>query len=349
MSKDPKVLIIWPDVKGGMQTVINLYCESEILKNKILTLSSYKDGSIMSNLIFFGKFLVKYINSLLKYRSIKIVHIHTASKGSFLRKSISAIIAKLFNKKVILHIHSGEFLSFYNKSPRFLKRYIKGVLDKCDVVITLNNNLNTSISKKCSNNNIQVLYNPTILKYIPVRKSNITKVLFLGLMGKNKGVYDIIEAARYIQSDSIQFHLYGNGEVLKVRELVNEYNLKNKVIVHGWISGNDKEKILQESDIFILPSYSEGLPMSILEAISYGLPVISTPVGGIPDAVKDGVNGFLISPGDYKALAQKINAIANDKELSKQMGNESYRIAREKFDINVIINQLDSLYNAVAL
>lgn len=349
MSKSPKVLVVWPDVKGGIQTLINLYSESEILKDKLLTLSSYEDGNISSKLAVFGSFLVKYTNSLLKYHSIEIVHIHTASKGSFLRKSISVMIAKLFNKKVILHIHCGGFDNFYNSSPRFIKRYITAVLNKADMLITLANSLKTGVSKKCSNSNIHVLYNPTILKHMPVRESHTTNVLFLGLMGKNKGVYDIIEAAKYIQADNIKIHLYGNGEISRARELVSQYGLENKVIVHGWISGDDKEKILQSSDIFILPSYSEGLPMSILEAISYGLPVISTTVGGIPDVVEDGVNGFLISPGDYKSLAQRIITIAEDKDLSKRMGQESYRLAREKFDIEEIINQLDSLYSSVCV
>ncbi|OGH95159.1 MAG: hypothetical protein A2039_09710 [Candidatus Melainabacteria bacterium GWA2_34_9] len=87
--------------------------------------------------------------------------------------------------------------------------------------------------------------------------------------------------------------------------------------------------------------------MSILEAMSSGLPIISTPVGGTPEAVEDGVNGFLIQPGDYKALAEKIDLLASNKELREQMGQESFRIAKEKFDINIIINQLKELYEEV--
>jgi len=103
----------------------------------------------------------------------------------------------------------------------------------------------------------------------------------------------------------------------------------------------------KNADIYILPSYNEGLPMSILEAMTYCLPIISTPVGGIPEAVHDGVNGYLINPGDCKALAEKIELLATDKPLREQMGLASYKLVQEKFDINVIIKQLKEIYQDV--
>ena len=99
-----------------------------------------------------------------------------------------------------------------------------------------------------------------------------------------------------------------------------------------------------DADIFILPSYNEGLPMSILEAMSYGLPVISTPVGGIPEIVKDGVNGYLIFPGDNEALAEKIELLAKNKELRLRMGQENYKLVSQKYNAGTIINQLKILY-----
>ena len=166
----------------------------------------------------------------------------------------------------------------------------------------------------------------------------------MGRLGKRKGVYDILEAAKRIKSDNIRFYLYGDGDIESFKRLILKYNLENKVFLLGWASGKDKEQVFKCADIYILPSYNEGLPVSVLEAISYGLPVISTPVGGIPEIVQDKVNGFLIEPGDYYSLAEKIEILANDKELRYKMGRESFRIAKEKFDIAIISLQLKNLY-----
>ncbi len=124
---------------------------------------------------------------------------------------------------------------------------------------------------------------------------------------QKKGVYDIIEAAKRIENPNVVINLYGDGELEIFEKLIQENNLQDKVKIKGWISGEQKNKAIKESDIYILPSYNEGLPMSILEAMACGLPVISTPIGGIAEAVKDGVNGYLIQPGDYEALTEKIN------------------------------------------
>jgi len=168
--------------------------------------------------------------------------------------------------------------------------------------------------------------------------------LFLGKLCRNKGVYDIIEAAKQVKSDNIKIYLYGDGDYKHFQKLIESNNLQDKMFISGWISGDKKEKIIETSDIFVLPSYTEGLPISILEAMVNGLPIISTPVGGVPEAVIDEVNGFLIESGNYNALADKIELLANNKELRNKMGQESFNIAREKFDISVIVNQLKGIY-----
>ena len=171
----------------------------------------------------------------------------------------------------------------------------------------------------------------------------------MGRLEKRKGIYDIIEAAKYIKNPDVIINLYGDGNPEEFQKLVMDNNLQEKVQIKGWISGDKKNEIFQASDVLILPSYSEGLPMSILEAMAVGLPIISTPVGGIPEAVEDGVNGFLIQPGDYKALAEKIDILANDKQLREQMGQNGYKIAKEKFDVDVVIKQLKEIYNKFSI
>lgn len=345
MNTQPKVLMIGShsSVTGGMSTVIELYKAYNIFEDYAIFLASYKRGSVIYRIAFFIKFLFIYFYKLIMVSSIKIVHVHSSYKGSFFRKAIILNIAKFFNKKTIFHLHGSEFSIFYKKSPSFIKKMITNTLDKTDLIIVLSEQWKSAILNISTNKNVKVLYNPTVMKELNAIQPESIKIACMGILCKRKGTYDIIEAAKYINSD-VEINLYGDGNIEEFKKLISDNNLQQKVKIIGWISGKEKDEALKNSAIYILPSYNEGLPMSILEALAVGLPIISTPVGGISEAVENGVNGFLIQPGDYQSLADKIDLLANDKALRSQMGQESYKIAKEKFDIKIIIKQLQDLY-----
>ena len=122
-------------------------------------------------------------------------------------------------------------------------------------------------------------------------------------------------------SDKIELHIGGGGEVEKLKEMISKYDLEDFVYYEGFVSGKKKETLLNECDAYILPSYTEGLPVSILEAMSYGKPILSTPVGGIPEVVKE--NGILFQPGDLSAIRNAIDIIASNKSKRKEMGLKS--------------------------
>lgn len=344
--KKPEVLIIGPKAQGGISSVLDLYKDFGLIDNKkVGFLASYKSNNALLRLIVFGLFLIEYIWILLTNNELRIIHIHSASEGSFYRKYFVFKLAKLFDKKVIYHIHCPGFCEVYKESPVFIQKRIEEVLNGSDLILVLSESWKKEISALCQNENIKILYNPCVIKdfeKIPTDKIN---VLFMGRIGKRKGVYDIIDSAKLITNPDIEINLYGDGDLKEFEKLIGENNLQTKVNLKGWIFGDKKDTAYKSADIYILPSYEEGLPMSVLEAMSYALPVISTHVGGTPDAVEDNVNGFLIQPGDYNTLAQKINLLSENKELREKMGRESLRIAKEKFDVNVIIKQLRQIYD----
>lgn len=111
----------------------------------------------------------------------------------------------------------------------------------------------------------------------------------------------------------------GNGEVEQAKGLAKEAGVEDRCIFTGWISGDEKDKWFKESKIFCLPSYAEGFSMAVLDAFAYGLPVITTPVGGIPDVAKDGDNMLLFNSGDIKALAKQLDLLMNDKALRDKL------------------------------
>ena len=140
---------------------------------------------------------------------------------------------------------------------------------------------------------------------------------------------------KYRFSHKIELRIGGGGEVEKLKELISKYELEDFVYYEGFVSGNKKETLLNECDAYILPSYTEGLPVSILEAMSYGKPILSTPVGGIPEVVKE--NGILFQPGDLSAIREAIELIANNKSRRKEMGLKSKEMIEYYLPANVEI------------
>ena len=342
--KNKEILLVGSYSFGGIASVINSFLESKLGEDVIFK-PSYIQTSTLKNWVRFFFFIFDYIFILLSNKNIKIVHILSAEKGSFLRKSILLTIAKIFGKKTIINFHSCDPNIFYKDKIFPFNLFIKNILNSADLILVLSTQWKKIIQDKCTNSNIKVLYNPVKLKELnPKPVSENVNVLFMGIMGKRKGAYDIIEAAKSIKNKNIKIIMHGNGEVNEIRELVKKYNLESIIEVDGWIKGDAVEKAYRNADFMILPSYDEGLPMTILEAMSYGMPVISTTVGGIPDMIENGVNGYMLTPGHNQVLAEKIDFLAENSELRKNMGEKSYEIFKEKFDINIIVKNLQTYY-----
>jgi len=346
--KNIKTLMVGSDlsVKGGMVSVVQRYKQTSFM-DSVIYRASYCDGSALKRIRIFGICLGQFMFDLCTKPSIRIVHIHMSEKGSFIRKSLVLTLAKLWGKKTILHLHGAEFLLFYQKSPAFFQKYITHILTSADHNIALSAQWRKDILQIADKTNISVIYNPCIVQEKPVRQTERIRFLFMGRMGQRKGVYDLIEACKLLKNRHIQINLYGDGEVDQVRRLVEENNLSDFVNVHDWIRDAEKLQAFQASHVLLLPSYNEGLPMAILEALGYWMPVISTPVGGIPEAIIDGVNGFLIEPGNVVQLAEKMDTLSTSPELIETMGEASYQMAKEKFDLNRTIHQLESLYKSL--
>ena len=137
----------------------------------------------------------------------------------------------------------------------------------------------------------------TIHKECLKRKNHQDKIiLFLGFITELKGVFDIPDIAKKIieHNSNVKFVLAGSGEIEKLQAIIEKKGISQYFSFPGWIKKEEKEKLLQEADIFFLPSYTEGMPMSILEAMGYGLPIVTTNVGGIPQLVENGKNGYMI-------------------------------------------------------
>lgn len=345
VSKESSKIVLtigcnYQTTKGGISTVIGSYSKIFAPFNFVATTQT---KTKISNLIYLIYSLIRFTSKCC-FGTIGIIHIHTASNSSFWRKSIYINIAKLFGKKVVLHIHGGMFNQFYENN----KEKVKKVLNKVDTIIALSKYWKNYFEETVGCKNVVII--PNIVENpnkIPNNKKNTIDAVFLGTINDNKGVFDILETVkrnREYFSQRITIHIGGIGEVERLKQFIDENDLSDIIKYEGWVDEKKKANLMSLCDIFLLPSYIEGLPISILEAMTYKMATISTNVGGIPEIIEDGINGFLIEPGNIKQLFDAIKSLVEDVNIRTTMGEESYRRVTPHLPENVAAS-LEKLYN----
>jgi len=326
------ILVLGADYRvpsGGISQVLNSYSNIFEQFNFIPTTVS---GNKFRKCFCLLYAIIKTIILLLIFKQYTIMHIHGASYNSFYRKRIFIYLAKFFKIKVIYHIHGAEFRSFYYRH----KKIVTETLGKCDLIIALSQTWEIFFRKQIGCPHVTVVEN--VIPY-PMKVNHKTddiycNLLFLGIIGERKGIFDLLEVIidnKASYQNQIRLYIGGNGDVEKLKAMIKENNLDEIVKYEGWVSGEKKAYLLSLADIYILPSYNEGSPVSILEAMSYSLPVISTPVGGIPEIISKDINGLLVEPGDKLQIKCAIDTMLSNANLRNKMGEESYRRAMEYF------------------
>lgn len=356
MQEQNKVLIIGSEssVKGGITSVIDRFLEYEWNQTEIELHPTYIEGNFLRKNIFFVKSMIIYIYRLLQ-NNFNIAHIHMSYKGSFFRKLIVVKLSRLFNKKVVLHLHGSEFEVFYESSPDILKKLIKNLFESCDSVIVLGDKWKDVIKNISPNSNIEVFNNAVnVEEYTAEWNYEKLNVLFLGVLIKRKGIHDLIDTIKILHDNEVvdknklNFIIGGSGPLEEeIKDKIKEYNLDYCVEMKGWVNGELKHELLRESQLFVLPSYNEGLPMAILEAMSYGIPTISTDVGSISEVVITNETGVLVEKGNSEMLAKSIEDILSNHKLWNKLSKNSKLLIDEKFNESNYFKEFEILYNKI--
>ena len=310
---------------GGMAAVIQYYEKYfEVLRYT----SSWKMSNSFIKLIYvICAYLKVFIILLFDFR-VRLLHIHVAADGSFWRKSMFLKLGKTFGKKVIFHVHASRFKDFYNESEKRSK--IIENLKMADCLIVLSESwkkwfIDIGIHK----DNIQILHNITEYPDIADKvldENGKVRFLFLGELGDRKGVFDILRGLNNNKEElkgRMELRIGGNTNEEKLISFINENGLSSFVKFEGWVAGEKKKKLLNWADIYILPSFNEGLPIGILEAMSYKCPIITTAVGGIPEVVVPQINGTLVTPGSDEEIILAIKKYVSNPSIIDKEGAAS--------------------------
>lgn len=342
-----------PMVKGGIAAVVNGYRGSQLEKDyQIIYVESYKDG---------GKFtkLLKAISGYFNFAKVLItdrpdlVHIHSSFGPSFYRKLPFIYMASWAGVPIVNHIHGADFDAFYRDAGDRKKELIRKAYGKCSVVIALSSEWKERLSCVVNAKKIRIIENYSILNEQAyeekiLRTSN-NSVLFLGELGQRKGCFDIPKVVKKVVAavPNVKFVLCGAGNKAdeeKIKKMIDEENVTANVEFPGWVRGSEKDRILREADVFFLPSYNEGMPMSVLDAMGYGLPVVSTNVGGIPKIVHSGKNGMCCDPGDINTMASAITELLTNDQTRKNDSAFSMKIVKEGYSLEAHLRLLEKVY-----
>ena len=274
----------------------------------------------------------------------RIVHVHTSEPPSAMRKCLFVPFARLMGKRVIVHFHAFSpettIRSKYSKVYRYL-------FDKADVVVVLSQSWKSYVNDAFGlGDKVRVVYNPCTAEIFPQRYERKKQILYAGTVNARKGYKDMIAAFALTAGEFPDWQIVfaGNGEVEQGRALAEQLGVAAQTVFLGWVSGAAKDRAFKEASVFCLPSYAEGFPMAVLDAWAYGLPVITTPVGGIPDVAQDGVNMLLFRPGDREALAAQMRRMMEDGGLRERIAGRSAELAGTTFSITAVNGEIGQLY-----
>lgn len=324
---------------GGISSVLKRYEKMDIWsEHHCKWLETQVNKGIALKLWYMIK---AYITMLFIVPRYDIIHFHTVPGRSITMQMPVFLYSLLWKKKTIIHIHVGNQLLEYTNDNMF-----KYVLEKATKVVVLANVLK-DLMKEHYNIDADVLYNP-IEEQPPRDKSKIEKkVFFAAYLTLNKGYDTLLRAFKevVVKHPDWKLILAGSGETENAKKLINDLGIGNNVEQHLWLNKEQMYSFYKKVSIYCIASKQEGFPMSFLEAGSYGIPIVTTPVGGLVDIIDNEKNCMVFDYGNHKMLAEQICKLIENQSLQEEVSKNITLVIKEKFSIDAINKKIDNLYN----
>lgn len=334
---------------GGISAVINSYRSAGLFERwPIVHVETHCDGSTWEKALMALRAQWQFWKLLIT-RRIAVVHIHGASDASFWRKSSFAVVALIAGVPLIYHLHGGGFMHFYARRRGAVRRWlIRFIFDRASAVVVLSDEWRRRIQGLTRNRSIHVVANPidpALLQYERLAAPSRT-VLFVGRLVEQKGVLDLVEAFAAFHREHSDWRLQfaGQGDIEAIRTRARELGVEDHIDFLGWVTGAEKLKYLAHAGIFVLPSWVEGLPMSILEAMAMGLPIVATRVGAVPEVIEQDVSGKLVEPRTPTALADALVDLARDEKKRHALGARAQAAVTAQFGPGEVLPRVEAIY-----
>ncbi|WP_308297564.1 glycosyltransferase family 4 protein [Tsukamurella paurometabola] len=358
MTANIRILVVGPappgpTSRGGMATVIGHMADHPDPSIEVRLLTTYVDGSRADKLRAGIAGMVRGTLAVLR-GDADVLHVHLSHGGSVVRKAPMLWAARLRGVPAVVHGHSYDFGGWMARLPAPARVLVRAALP-ADRWLVLGTGLAAEYADalRLDAARVEVLHNPVPAAALAPPAPRGTddariEAVALGRLGTRKGSYDLVAAIAALPSatrDRIHLTLAGDGEVDEVRAAAAP--LGAAITVRDWVDPSGRDALLAAADVFVLPSHDEGLPMALLEAMAAGLVPLTTPVGGIPEAITDDVDGVLVPPGDVPALAAALTRLVEDPALRRRL-SEGARARAAGFDIADWHARLSALWSSLA-
>ncbi|MCS6924201.1 MAG: glycosyltransferase family 4 protein [Fimbriimonadales bacterium] len=359
-----RVLIVGPDLslQGGVSQVIRLtlkYPPSDVEYTHIPTVTQANASAhlprthpryyerALRNLLFLARALRRISAHA---PAVDLAHIHIAVSGSTLRKYLVSRVLLRKRTPFLFHNHGGHYDQFFYQLPPPLQRAVRDMFRAAQGTIVITQQW-VEIQSRITDlpqYPVWLVYNPIELPpAIQPDSTDLTlRLLFLGRLGEHKGSNRVLQAVAQLPASlraRVRVYMAGDGAVEETCELAEHLGIAHLTEIRGWITGATKQRWFQETNAFVLPSRSEGLPMSLLEAMAWSKAVIVSPVGGVPEIVSAEREGFLVPADDIEALSDAIARLAESPNLRAQMGRAA-RARVESLDVDHHRKRLGEIY-----
>ena len=340
-----KVLIIAnaKKTKGGITTVLMNWEQMPFWsKWHCRWLETQINASILKKLYYM---CTSYIKSLYLIPSYDIIHFHSTPGISNIVQMPIFLLAVIFHKKIIMHLHVGNQLKNYKNDRIFLY-----TLRKATRTVVLANVWKEFLQQEYPDaHDVYTIYNPAPDIHIDpsINRENI--IFYASFLTKNKGYHILLDAFTEITNQYSDWKLViaGGGEIDQAEETVRERNLKNCIIIKRWLSSEEMNDYYQRAKIYCIPSFQEGFPMASLEAWSHGTPLVTTPVGGLVDVIKDRTNCMVFQFGDKDMLASCLADLIKNQHLQESLSENGHLLVSQYFSKEKINNSIDQLYTDI--
>jgi glycosyltransferase involved in cell wall biosynthesis len=284
-----------------------------------------------------------------------VVHIHTCSGYSFHRSTADLILTEFAGLRTILHVHGAKFHEFYEGAGLVQRRLISWPLGRADRVVVLSEKWRDELSRIAPAAQVRVIQNAVPIPQKSCRRGHEGRCRFLLLarMDLWKGIDDLLDAAARMHAAggepdvTLAGPTGSAGGARTLEEKIRQRHLEGMVRYVGTMRGGSKIELLRQSDVYVQPSHHEGMPIAILEALSYGLPVIATAVGAVPEVITDQCEGIVVAPHDPLQLCQAMQTLAADPAKREKMGDAAYQTAVGRFGLARLRDDLVSLYDGI--
>ncbi len=315
---------------------------------RVTVLDTRGEGGQLAGAARFAGALVR-LGWLCATGQVDLVHAHMTTRGSAARKTLLCLVAGLLGVRYVVHMHGADFAAFHTRLPPAAQRALGYVLRRAARVIVLGEGWRDFLVGELG---LDLQRVAIVLNGVPrppprpPRAPGPPRILFLGRIGDRKGVPELLAALATPALQVRDWHMTiaGDGEIDRMAHLRDAAGLAARVDLPGWASRAQAAALLAQADMLVLPSHHEALPVAVIEALSWRLPVITTPVGAVPEFLTDGMDALLVPSGNVPALAAAIGQLLDDRPLAERVAAAGYRVFSARLEAGVAAGRLLGVY-----